>query len=209
MGLSQQLLSKGMSASAVGSLLNIDSKRVFRVLTRYVAHALCTQDIKSVSELAVDAIRKSEHKQYSELKSSRYLWLRNHTTLSDKQKEVVIRHSQLCPNTGKAYRLKELLRLVMNEAYMYRKITPLNQWIKEAWASDLEPIKKFVNMLRKHWYGVKNYFYSLSTNAYAERIKLKIQEIKRNAKGYRNTFNFIIMIYFHLGGLNLQPTKYD
>ena len=97
----------------------------------------------------------------------------------------------------------------MNEAYEHRKITPLNQWIKEAWASDLAPIKKFVNMLRKHWYGVKNYFYSLSTNAYAERINLKIQEIKRNAKGYRNTFNFIIMIYFYLGGLNLQPTKYD
>ncbi|MFT6808797.1 MAG: transposase, partial [Saprospiraceae bacterium] len=36
------------------------------------------------------------------------------------------------------------------------------------------------------------------------RVNLKIQEIKRIAKGYRNTHNFIIMIYFHLGGLKFN-----
>ncbi|MFN6378730.1 MAG: transposase, partial [Flavobacteriales bacterium] len=38
-----------------------------------------------------------------------------------------------------------------------------------------------------------------------ERVNLKIQEIKRLAKGYRNMQNFITMIYFHLGKLQL-PT---
>ena len=71
--------------------------------------------------------------------------------------------------------------------------------------SGLEPIRKFVKMLYHHWYGIKGYFNRLATNAYAERINLKIQEIKRLAKGYRNIHNFMIMIYFHLGGLNSNP----
>ena len=44
----------------------------------------------------------------------------------------------------------------------------------------------------------------MAINAFAERVNLKIQEIKRTAKGYKNIQNFITMIYFHLGGLNLK-----
>ena len=158
---------------------------------------------------AVDQIRKKDRKKYEELKNSRYLWLKNQNKLSEKQKTKVEKLSQACPNIGAAYRLKELLKLVLDNAYKQRKITPLNEWIKEAWKSELEPIRKFINMLREHWYGIKGYFYRLSTNAYAERVNLKIQEIKRTAKGYRNIHNFIIMIYFHLGGLKLKPTEFD
>jgi len=44
---------------------------------------------------------------------------------------------------------------------------------------------------------------------FAERVNFKVQEIKRIARGYRNTTNVIIMIYFHLGGLSLKPTTFD
>jgi len=158
---------------------------------------------------AVDQIRREDRKEYQELKNSRYLWLRNGTQLTGKQTKQIEALSKACPNIGEAYRLKEMLKIVLDEAYQKRKITPLNKWVKEAWKSNLGPIRKFVNMLRDHWYGVKAYFYRLSTNAFAERVNLKIQEIKRIAKGYRNIHNFIIMIYFHLGGLNLKPTKFD
>jgi transposase len=63
-------------------------------------------------------------------------------------------------------------------------------------------------MLHNHWYGVKTYFKRLATNAYAESVNLKIQEIKRIARGYSNINNFKLLIYFHLGDLNLGlPTK--
>ncbi|MCR9053771.1 MAG: transposase, partial [bacterium] len=39
---------------------------------------------------------------------------------------------------------------------------------------------------------------------FAEGVNLKIQEIKRIARGYRNPHNFILMIYFKLGGLDLK-----
>lgn len=164
--------------------------------------------VKKMNE-AVDQIRKVDRKNYDGLRNSRYLWLKNRNNLTEEQKTEVEKLSLACPNIGEAYRLKELLKIVLDNAYRQRKITPLNEWIKEAWKSKLEPIRRFINMLRNHWYGIKGYFYRLSTNAYAERVNLKIQEIKRVAKGFRNIHNFMIMIYFHLGGLNLKPTKFD
>lgn len=153
---------------------------------------------------AVDEIRRTEQREYDELKRSRYLWLKNHSKLSEEQRDRISYLGNAYPNIGKAYRLKELFKKVMDDAYYDQRITPLNQWIKIAWKSELKPIQKFIDMLRNHWYGVKAYFKRLATNAYAERINLKIQEIKRIAKGYRNIHNFTIMIYFHLGGLDFE-----
>jgi transposase len=62
-------------------------------------------------------------------------------------------------------------------------------------------------MLKDYWYGIKAYFKQVASNAFAERVNLKIQEIMRTAKGYRNIQNFMTMIYFHLGGLDLK-TQY-
>jgi len=79
--------------------------------------------------------------------------------------------------------------------------------MKLATKRKLTRILMFANMMKRHGYGIKSCFKNLVPNAYAERVNLKIQEIKRSAKGYRNQHNFIIMIYFHLGGLDLKSTK--
>lgn len=149
---------------------------------------------------AVDQIRREEQKEYAGLKKSRYLWLKNNTNLKKIERTRLKILQSTYKNIGSAYQLKEQLREVLNEAYYSAKLKPLNDWIKLAWSSGLEPIMKFVDMLHNHWYGIKSYFKKVATNAYAERVNLKIQEIKRLAKGYRNIYNFIIMIYFHLGG---------
>lgn len=153
---------------------------------------------------AVDDIRREEQAKYKELKGSRYLWLKNKHSLNTKQQLQLQLLRDAYPNIGKAHRLREILREVMNDAVNSRSIEPLDKWIKEAWNSQLKPIQDFVNMLHDHWYGVESYFKEIATNAYAERVNLKIQEIKRTAKGYRNIQNFVLMIYFHLGGLDLK-----
>lgn len=165
--------------------------------------------MKKMNE-AVDQIRKTEHlKCRDDFKRTKYLWLKNSDKLKEDQKQRVEDLSNKYPNIGEAYRLKELLKQVLDQAYEDHRLKWINQWIKEALKVNLEPINKFVNMLHNHWYGIKTYFKRLATNAYAERVNLKIQEIKRVAKGYRNINNFISMIYFHLGGLKFdKPTKY-
>lgn len=156
---------------------------------------------------AVDEIRRQDQREYKALKNSRYLWLKNNDKLSEKKREELECLSASHPNIGKAYRLKEQFRAVFDEAQINWRVAPLREWMREAKKSKLDPILKFVAMLERHWYGIKSYFKRLSTNAYAERVNLKIQEIKRSAKGYRNPYNFTIMIYFHLGGLDLKSTE--
>lgn len=154
---------------------------------------------------AVDQIRRKDQSQFrEEFKNSRYLWLSNPNRLRKDQQERVSQLADAFPNIGKAYRLKELFRSIFDEAVRDARITPLNTWIKEAWDSGLGPIQDFVKTLRNHWYGIKSYFKRLLTNSFAERVNLKIQEIKRIAKGYRNIHHFTLMIYFHLGGLKFQ-----
>ena len=156
---------------------------------------------------AVDEVRRKEQRDYSELTKSRYLWLRNNYNLSEENQEKVAYLADAYPTIGTAYRCKELLREVLNEAKKSHLLKGIKEWMKMAMATKIEPIQKFVKMLQRHWYGIKTYFKRLATNAYAERVNLKIQEIKRVAKGYRNKDNYKIMIYFHLGGLDLSlPT---
>lgn len=153
---------------------------------------------------AVDKIRRADQKEFAELKKTRYLWLRNNSSLKDEQRQKIEGLSAAYPKIGRAYRLKELLKEVLDNAVSSKSITPLEQWVEEAWDSGLEPIMDFVNMLNTHWYGIQSYFKKIANNAYAERVNLKIQEIKRIAKGYRNIQNYILMIYFHLGGLDFK-----
>ena len=176
-------------------------------VTEWMAQAAIVFDrfhlVKQLNE-AVDAVRRSEQRQFKELKHSRYLWLRRQRDLSENQQSKVDVLASAYPTIGEAYRLKKLFGEVLDEAHRTYNLAALEAWIELAWDSGITPLQTFVNTLHTHWYGVETYFKQLSSNAFAERINLKIQEIKRLAKGYRNSYNFIIMIYFHLGGLHLQ-----
>ena len=158
--------------------------------------------VKKLNE-GIDKIRRREQKSYSALKKSRYLWLKNHDDLSKEKQLRVHELARAYPTIGEAYRLKELFREVFNEAASKQAIGRLNAWMDHDWKTKIKELHDFVAMLCRHWYGIKTYFKSRASNALAERFNLKIQEIKRTAKGYRNMMNFMTMIYFHLGGLKL------
>lgn len=151
----------------------------------------------------VDQARRTEAKKYKQLKKSRYLLLRNNSPWQKQRKDVDFL-SQAYPTLGEVYRLKQLFKQVLNDANITSKHKPINDWIKQAWISKNLQVRDFVNTLHARWYGIKTYFKFRVTNAYPEIVNLKIQEIKRLAKGYRNPRNFILMIYFHLGELDLR-----
>jgi transposase len=153
---------------------------------------------------AIDKIRKREQGEFEELKRTKYLWLRNNQDMKEEQKKTIKELSAKYENIGKAYKLKELFKEVFDYAQVDSRLYWLNQWLKEAWDSEIKEIQGFVNLIRNHWYGIKTYFKKIASNAFAERVNLKIQEIKRIAKGYRNLENYKIMIYLHLGGLKFN-----
>jgi transposase len=153
---------------------------------------------------AVNKVRIEEQKQHIELKKTKYLWLRNQQDLDNDKKAKLEILANSFPTIGLAYRLKESFREVLNNAKNDKNILWLDAWLEQAWNTEIPAIQAFVNMIHKHWFGVETYFETLLTNAFAERVNLKIQEIKRTAKGFKNLDNFKLMIYFHLGKLNLN-----
>lgn len=154
---------------------------------------------------AVDSVRKREAVAAKELKKTKYLWLRNASNLNERQSEKIIYLAEIFPNIGKAYRLKESFKEIFNNAAPHQAADTLSEWLEDAERTNLPEIINFCQSVRKHWNGIISFFNLRLTSAIAERINLKIQEIKRSAKGYRNMKNFIAMIYFHLGKLPI-PT---
>ncbi|MEM6815134.1 MAG: transposase, partial [Bacteroidota bacterium] len=64
---------------------------------------------------------------------------------------------------------------------------------------------KVADMFDRHMQGIVNAMAYNKSNAMAERINGKLQEIKMTARGYRSLENFKSAILFFHGGLDLNP----
>lgn len=159
---------------------------------------------------AVDKVRRQENRELlgegdERLKGSKYLWLRNPRTIrrSERGRFAALKASTL--KVARAWALKDaasklwgyLVRGWAKRAWM--------QWIDWALRSQIEPIVRVAKMIRYHLVGILNADLLGVTNATAEGVNSKIQQIKRRACGFRNRERFRRAIYFHLGGLDLYP----
>ena len=160
---------------------------------------------------AVDEVRRMERiagegSGASPLKGSRQLWLYG---LENVPKKWVGRFRELrevATKTARAWKVKELLRSFWactdpdDATQFFRK------WYREAMATRLEPVKKVARMFKTHWDNIATYFRHHLSNAHAEGINSRIQQLIQQACGYRNRSRFKRDVFFHLGGLDLHPS---
>jgi len=78
-------------------------------------------------------------------------------------------------------------------------------WLGWAARCRLEPMRKVARMIKSHLEGIVTAIVNRVTNAGAESINARIQQVKRMACGFRNHERFRNAIYFHLGGLDMMP----
>ena len=71
--------------------------------------------------------------------------------------------------------------------------------------NNIKEMVKVAKMFNAHLKGVCNALVEGFSNAMAERLNGKIQEIKATARGYRTFKNFRSAILFFHGGLDLYP----
>ncbi|MGB4899358.1 MAG: ISL3 family transposase [Saprospiraceae bacterium] len=203
----EEMESRGSKAEGVKYATTDFSPSYISAVLEYIPNAIQIYDRFHLEQLlskAVDTVRKQEQSEATELKKTKYLWLRNEQTLTPKQQAKIYYLSICFPKIGEAYRLKELFKQIFDNADQLGSIQDLKEWMKIAATSKLVTIQQFLNTLRSHWSGITNYFRKQFTNAYAEQLNSTIQLIKRVARGYRNIDNYITMIYFKLGGLNFH-----
>lgn len=159
---------------------------------------------------AVDQVRRAEHKALAaagdtRLARTKYLWLRNPETFSAAAWRAfgALRTSTL--QSARAWALKESLRRLWEYTYEGAARAFFARWYGWAMRSRLEPMKRVARMLKTHLDNILTYLQHRITNAVTEGLNAKIQWIKVGARGYRNREAFKMAIYFHCGGLDLEP----
>jgi transposase len=165
-----------------------------------------------VSDLgdAVDDVRKREHTMFLEknikvLTGTKFLWLKRPERMTDNQKARfrALKKDQFA--VGRAWNLKELFRHFWDYVYEKPARDFFKRWYFSATHSRLAPIIKVAKTIQRHFEDVITYLKHRITNAFAEGINSKIQQVKTIARGFRGFANYRIAILFYCGKLDLYP----
>ena len=200
----------GGDASRVKEV-SIDMSQAFiKGVTDNLTEAEITFDkfhvVKLVNE-AVDQVRREEVKTQPELKSTRYLWLKNAANLSTTAHDKLASLTRLHLRTGRAYQM----RLAFQEIYA-QPSRPwgelfLDRWLGWAKRSRLEPMKALARTIERHRDGILAWFDSRIANGIIEGINSLVQAVKARARGYRTVRCLANMTYLIAGRLDLRlPT---
>jgi transposase len=159
--------------------------------------------IKTIND-AVDRVRRSEQKDFPQLKKSRYVWLKNQGNHTARQREIYDELKDSTLKTARAYRIKEMLQRLYEQPTEGAE-DHLKRWYFWATHSRLEPIIKAAKTIKAHWEGVMRWFKSGLNNGFMEGINSLVQAAKARARGYRSARKMKTMIY--LIASKVHPTK--
>jgi transposase len=172
------------------------------VIDRYhVAHLLTD---------AVDRVRRAEHAVLrsqgdDRLTGTRFIWIKgpHKRRTSDELHIHQLRQAGL--KVGRAWALKEASSRLWSYRYRGWALKYFKHWYYWATHSQLKPMIRVAKTMKRYLPWILNYLRSQSTNAGAEAINAKIQEVKYRARGFRNRANFRRAILFYCGRLDMNP----
>jgi transposase len=178
-------------------------------ITQHLPNATMTFDrfhlAAKLSE-AIDTVRRTEVTTRPELKHTRWLWLKNFSNLSVKQRAEL--HQLMRPSaqlaTGRALRWREDFQAFYDQDPSYAP-EYLKRWCYGAKRSRLQPINDFVTLVEKHFDGILAWHTNHLTNGLLEGINSLVQAAKARARGYRNKNKMITIVYLTAAKLQL-PT---
>ena len=154
---------------------------------------------------AINKVRRREVKIHPELNGTRYVLLKNEENRTKKQDEVfkVLQESNL--QVRLAWRLREEFKGIFRGTCFAEAKNYFDLWLASVEEMAVKEVIKVAERFQRHFDGVCNALCHEQSNAKAERINGKIQEIKTVGRGYRTFENFRIAILFFCGGLDLYP----
>ncbi len=166
--------------------------------------------MKHVQE-ALNTVRKQEHRALQEdgfdlLKETKYLWLKNPRDWTTDQKHDFKAIQTANLKTSKAWAMKETIR----HLWYYRSVGVARKFFKK-WArwvrrSKLAPMMKVADMFQRHLENILTFCRHRLTTAALEAINAKIALVKKRSRGIANISHLKTLIYFHCGGLDLNPS---
>ena len=206
----KKLLAKSLTTEQLNkvSAISMDMWKAFiQTAQEILPNASIVHDrfhlIKYLNE-AIDKVRRREVKQHQDLKNSRYALLKNPENLTERQRIHFEAIADANYEVSKAWQVRENFKALFSKGKLMATLSFL-QWANDATKRKIKEVDKVVEMFKNHLSGVVNALLINLTNAMAERLNGKIQELKTVARGYRTFTNFRSAILFFNGGLNLYP----
>lgn len=203
----EYLITKGSPAEDIERVCIDLSPAFISGVTKEFENASITFDrfhVKKLLNNAMDEVRKQQRAEHQILKGHKYTFLKSNNKLTARQKKERDELIEVLPVLGEAYRLKVLFDDFWEMENVADAEAFLTFWCDLVQQAQIHPFIKFTNTLNSHWTGIVNYIESNLSNGILEGINSKIQLAKRRARGYRNTDNFINMIYLIAGKLNFN-----
>jgi transposase len=158
-----------------------------------------------LSDLRRDLYREAKDDLHKEvLKGTRWLLLKNPQNLDTekREKERLEEALKLNQPLSCAYYLKEYLRQIWLQPNKEEAEKVINDWIKNAQASNIKMLIKFANTLADYKSGILAYYDFRISSGPLEGTNNKIKTMKRMAYGFRD------MEFFKLKIMGLHETKY-
>lgn len=178
---------------------NADSKIV---IDRYhVAHLLGD---------GVDRVRRAEQSVLrsqgdNRLTGTRFIWIKGPAKRRRSEELWIQQLSRAGLKVGRAWALKEAATRLWSYSSRGWALKYFRYWYYWATHSQLAPMIRVAKTMKRYLNWILNYLRSRSTNAGAEAMNAKIQEVKYRARGFRNRANFRRAILFYCGRLDLNP----
>lgn len=160
---------------------------------------------------AMDQVRRKEQKELKKrgdqrLTGTKFLWLMTRVgkwTATQRRAFRALRASTL--KSARAWALKEAIRRLWEFRSIPKGRVFFAWWYGWAMRSRLAPMRYLAQTLRRHLENILTYLTHRITNAVTEGLNAKIQWIKYSSRGFRDRERFKLAIYFHCGGLDLEP----
>ena len=176
-------------------------------------HADIVHDKFHVAKLlneSVDQVRRQEQKSLKaegdkRLTGTRQLWLFAVENLDEERtgRLEALRRGDL--RTGRAWAIKEYFRWFWQQEDEESGAEQFHDWYSWAIRSRLQPVKRVARTLKERLPNLLTWFAHRITNALSEGFNSVIQNLKANARGFRNFRNYRTRILFFCGKLELKP----
>lgn len=164
--------------------------------------------VKSLSN-AVDEVRKEQWRAIKgsvaadAVKGLRWLLYRHSSNRSTGQTRVLNALKSSNYRIWRAWVLKDEFERLWEYTYPGVAEKFIRGWITSALKSRLEPIRTFVNTLRKHLEDVLSFVKSRLTNAVGEGVNRILRLVKNRASGFSSLEAFADIIFLVKGDINI------
>lgn len=179
------------------------------VVTRVASNAVIVFDRfhlvshlnKAVDEVRRQVVARLRGAKRSDLKSTRYIWLKNPWNLTDKESLSLSAFLKTNLPVVRAYLLKEAFQKFWDYISVGWADKWLKQWFWWATHSRLKPMKEFAHLVRRHEKGILAWINLRISNGALEGMNDKVKLISRRSYGFRDPYNHITAIFHGCGNL--------